>query len=69
MSRDPASRERRNHGLRLAFAVALGLVLEILRGARYGSKAAMMVYAGDNALMDAIGRLRMRLIAILTYVS
>ena len=39
------------------------------RGARYGSKAAMMVYAGDNALMDTIGRLRMRLIAILTYVS
>jgi multidrug resistance efflux pump len=39
------------------------------RGARYGSKAAMMVYAGDNALMDMIGRLRMRLIAILTYVS
>jgi multidrug resistance efflux pump len=39
------------------------------RGARYGSKAAVMVYAGDNALMDAIGRLRMRLIAILTYVS
>jgi hypothetical protein len=28
-----------------------------------------MVYAGNNALMDAIGRLRMRLIAILTYVS
>ena len=39
------------------------------RGARYGSKAAVMVYASDNALMDAIGWLRMRLIAILTYVS
>jgi len=42
---------------------------DLPRGARYGSKAAVMVYAGDNALMDAIGRLRMRLIAILTYVS
>ncbi|MGR0186966.1 HlyD family secretion protein [Azospirillum aestuarii] len=41
----------------------------IPRGARYGSKAAVMIYAGDNALMDAIGRLRMRLIAVLTYVS
>lgn len=39
------------------------------RGVRYGSKAVVMVYAGDNALMDAIGRLRMRLIAVLTYVS
>ena len=33
MFRDPALLERRNHGLRLAFAVALGLVFEILRGA------------------------------------
>jgi len=32
MFRDPTSLERRNHGLRLAFAVALGLVFEILRG-------------------------------------
>ncbi|EWY39419.1 transporter [Skermanella stibiiresistens SB22] len=39
------------------------------RGARYGSKAAVLVYSGDNAVMNAIGWLRMRLIAILTYVS
>lgn len=39
------------------------------RGARYGSKAVVIVYAGDNALMDAIGWLRIRLIAALTYVS
>ena len=39
------------------------------RGARYGSKTSVMIYAGDNALMDAIGRLRIRLIAFLTYVS
>ncbi|MCW2241532.1 HlyD family secretion protein [Azospirillum canadense] len=39
------------------------------RGARYGSKAAVMVYADDNAPMNALGWLRIRLIAALTYVS
>ena len=39
---DPASLERRNHGLRLAFAVALGLVFEILRGALVPPLAAVI---------------------------
>ncbi|MGR0186967.1 hypothetical protein [Azospirillum aestuarii] len=42
MFRDPASLERRNHGLRLAFAVALGLVFEILRGALVPPLAAVI---------------------------
>jgi len=42
MFRDRASLERRNHGLRLAFAVALGLVFEILRGALVPPLAAVI---------------------------
>ncbi len=42
MFRDQATRERRNHGLRLAFAVALGLVFEILRGALVPPLAAVI---------------------------
>jgi hypothetical protein len=42
MYRDRASLERRNHGLRLAFAVALGLVFEILRGALVPPLAAVI---------------------------
>ena len=38
-------------------------------GARYGSRAAVIIYAGDSAIMDAIAWLRIRIIAILTYVS
>ena len=36
---------------------------------RYGSQANVIVYASDNALVNAIGRLWIRLVAILTYVS
>lgn len=39
------------------------------RGARYGSRAAVMVYAGDNPIMTGLAWLRIRLIALLTYVS
>ncbi|CCD02565.1 DUF2955 domain-containing protein [Azospirillum baldaniorum] len=42
MFRDPTSLERRNHGLRLASAVALGLVFEILRGALVPPLAAVI---------------------------
>lgn len=47
MSREPASRDqsilaRRDQGLRLAFAVALGLVFEILRGALVPPLAAVI---------------------------
>jgi len=48
------------------------LVFDVERppvGARYGSKAAVIVYAGGNPVMDVIAWLRIRLIALLTYVS
>jgi multidrug resistance efflux pump len=38
------------------------------RPLRVGSQATVMVYSGDNAIMNAIGYLRMRLVALLTYV-
>ena len=36
---------------------------------RYGSQANVIVYASDNALVNAIGTFWMRLVAFLTYVS
>ncbi|HWM31555.1 MAG TPA: HlyD family secretion protein [Methyloceanibacter sp.] len=36
---------------------------------RYGSQANVIVYATDNAVVNAIGKLWIRLVAILTYVS
>lgn len=39
------------------------------KGARYGSKAAVIVYASENPIMSAIAWARIRLIAYLTYVS
>lgn len=39
------------------------------KGARYGSRAAVIIYSGDNAIMNVIAWLRIRLIALLTYVS
>lgn len=39
------------------------------QGARYGSRAAVIVYAAGNPVMDAIAWARIRLIALLTYVS
>lgn len=38
-------------------------------GVRYGSRAAVMVYADPNPIMSAIAAIRIRLIALLTYVS
>jgi len=38
-------------------------------GARYGSRAAVIVYANDTLVMNAIAWARIRLIALLTYVS
>lgn len=38
-------------------------------GARYGSRAAVIIYASDSAIMNAIAWARIRLIAFLTYVS
>ena len=36
---------------------------------RYGSQANVIVYATDNAVVNAVGALWIRLVAILTYVS
>jgi multidrug resistance efflux pump len=38
------------------------------RGLRVGSQANVMVYSSDNAIMNALGYIRMRLIAFLSYV-
>ncbi|MDF2231550.1 HlyD family secretion protein [Albimonas sp. CAU 1670] len=52
------------------FPVILSFEMDQLpRGARFGSRAAVIVYAGDNAIMDAIAWARIRLISFLTYVS
>ena len=40
-----------------------------LKGARYGSKAVVVVYSDPNFIMRAIAWARIRLISILTYVS
>lgn len=40
-----------------------------IRPLRVGSQANVMVYPSDNAVMNAIGRFRMRLVALLTYVN
>jgi multidrug resistance efflux pump len=39
------------------------------KGARYGSRAAVIIYSSNNSIMDAIAWLRIRMIALLTYVS
>lgn len=39
------------------------------RPLRFGSQANVMVYPSDNAVMNALGTVRMRLIALLTYVE
>jgi multidrug resistance efflux pump len=36
---------------------------------RYGSQANVIVYASENPVVNAIGRLWMRIVAVLTYVS
>jgi multidrug resistance efflux pump len=39
------------------------------KGARYGSRAAVIVYAAGNPVMNALAWIRIRMIALLTYVS
>jgi multidrug resistance efflux pump len=39
------------------------------KGARYGSRAAVIIYATGNPIMDAIAWIRIRMISLLTYVS
>ena len=39
------------------------------RPLRLGSQANVMVYSSDNAIMNFLGRFRMRLLALLTYVQ
>ena len=38
-------------------------------GLRVGSQAKVMVYPGENAIMNALGYIRMRLAALLAYVQ
>lgn len=39
------------------------------KGVRYGSQANVVIYTGDNPIANAIGRLWMRFLSILTYAS
>jgi multidrug resistance efflux pump len=39
------------------------------RPLRFGSQASVMIYPGDNAIMNALGYIRMRLVALLAYVQ
>lgn len=39
------------------------------RGVRYGSQVNVVIYTGDNPVMNAVGRFWIRLISTLTYVS
>ena len=38
------------------------------KGIRYGSQASVIVYTGDNAVMDALGRLCIRVASWLSYL-
>ena len=38
------------------------------KGIRYGSQASVIVYTGDNAVMDALGRLWIRVVSWLSYL-
>jgi multidrug resistance efflux pump len=42
---------------------------EEMRRLRFGSQANVMIYPSDNAFMNALGYIRMRLVALLTYVQ
>jgi multidrug resistance efflux pump len=42
---------------------------EEVRPLRLGSQATVMVYSGGNGFMNALGYIRMRLVALLTYVQ
>lgn len=39
------------------------------KGVRYGSQANVVIYTGDNPVTNAVGRIWMRVLSILTYVS
>jgi multidrug resistance efflux pump len=39
------------------------------RGLRFGSQANVTIYTGENGIVNAIGKIWMRLIAFFTYVS
>ncbi|TCH98417.1 HlyD family secretion protein [Roseococcus sp. SYP-B2431] len=51
------------------FPVRLVFAGERPRGIRHGSQAHVVVYARDNPVVNALGRLWIRLVAVLTYVS
>ena len=51
------------------FTVTVNLDDEYVQGMRYGSQANVVVYGTDNAFVNALGAVFMRLVAVLTYVS
>ena len=51
------------------FTVRIDLDSEYFQGMRYGSQANVVVYGTDNAIVNALGALFIRLVAFLTYVS
>ncbi len=43
--------------------------MEFPKGVRYGSQANIIIYADDSAIMDALGSLWIRAVAVLSYLS
>jgi multidrug resistance efflux pump len=43
--------------------------IEFPKGVRYGSQANIIIYADDSAVMDVLGSLWIRAVAILSYLS
>ena len=43
--------------------------MEFPKGVRYGSQANIIIYADDSAVMDTLGRLWIRAVALLSYLS
>lgn len=52
-----------------SFPVRLILDGERPKGLRYGAQANVVIYTGDNPVTNALGRLWMRVLSVLTYAS
>jgi multidrug resistance efflux pump len=51
------------------FTVKVNLDGEYVQGMRYGSQANVVVYGTNNSIVNALGAVFIRLVAVLTYVS
>jgi multidrug resistance efflux pump len=51
------------------FTVTVNLDKEYFKGMRYGSQANVVVYGTNNPIVNALGAVFIRLVAVLTYVS